>query len=124
MLLLSAVVGTTNQENITQGQIWTVFVLNTLFALGFAASAYGLWGRRHWGRFLFMGCIIVWSAFYVVALFLPNASSANGHYTAAALTFNLIPYIVGLFASVWYLNLPHIKALFDTQESANERSNE
>lgn len=120
MLLLSAVVETTNQETISQGRIWTVFILNALFVVGFAASTYGLWGRHHWGRLLFMGCVIVWSLFYIAAQFLPGVSSANRNYTLGALTFNLIPYVVGLLVSVWYLNLPHIKALFDTEEAANE----
>ncbi|HXW00480.1 MAG TPA: hypothetical protein VEC93_18830 [Anaerolineae bacterium] len=124
MLLLSAVVGSATQESISQGLIWTVFFLNALFALGFAASVYGLWSRRQWGRLLFMGCIIIWSVFYFVALFLPGASSANSNYSAGALAFNLIPYIIGFLATIWYLNLPHIKALFNGKESANERISE
>lgn len=124
MLLLSAMVGVTDQEALSQNRIWTIFILNALFVLGFAASVYGLWSRRHWGRLLFMGCIIIWSIFYVVVLFLPGTSAASGNYSLGTLTFNLMPYLVGLLASIWYLNLPHIKALFDIEEAANERSNE
>jgi hypothetical protein len=124
MLVLSAVVGSAMQEGISQGLIWTVFFLNALFALGFGASVYGLWSRRHWGRLLFMGCIIIWSVFYVVALFLPGASLANSNYTVGVLAFNLIPYIIGFLVTIWYLNLPHIKALFDAKESASEQISE
>ena len=122
LLLLSAVVGSEGDLNLSQGQIWTVFILNGLFGLAFAASAYGLWTRRHWGRLLFMGSIIVWAVFYVVALFIPGESSADSDYGPGSLILNLIPYVVGLTISVWYLNLPHIKALFDAKESANEQS--
>lgn len=119
LLLLSAVVGSGSQENLSQGQIWVVFILNALLGLAFALSVYGLWTRRHWGRLLFMGTIIVWAIFYVVALFLSGVP-ANTDYTPGSLAFNLIPYLAGVILSVWYLNLPHIKALFDAQEPANE----
>jgi hypothetical protein len=120
LVLLSAVVGSGGQENMSQGQIWVVFILNGLFTLAFAASAYGLWSRRHWGRLLFMGCVIVWAVFYVVALFTSRTPLANNDYTPGSLAFNLIPYVVGLLISVWYLNLPHIKVLFDRKESPGE----
>jgi hypothetical protein len=123
MLLLSAIVGSATQESISQGLIWTVFFLNALFALGFAASVYGLWSRRQWGRLLFMGCIFIWSVFYVVA-FLPGVSSADSNYSVGALAFNLIPYIIGFLATLWYLNLPHIKALFNAKEATNEQISE
>lgn len=124
LLLLSAVVAAESDLKFTQGQIWTVFVLNGLFGLAFAASAYGLWTRRHWGRLLFMGSIIVWAIFYVVALFTSSELSASSDYGPGSLVFNLVPYIVGLIVSVWYLNMPHIKALFDAQESAHEQNSE
>ena len=124
LLLLSAVVASESDLNLSQGQIWTVFVLNGLFGFAFAASAYGLWTRRHWGRLLFMGSIIVWAIFYVVALFISGESSASSDYGPGNLVFNLVPYIVGLIVSVWYLNMPHIKALFDAKESAHEQISE
>jgi hypothetical protein len=124
LLLLSAVVGSESDLNLSQGQIWTVFVLNGLFGLAFGASAYGLWTRRQWGRLLFMGSIIVWAIFYVAALFTSGESSASSDYGPGSLILNLIPYVVGLTVSVWYLNLPHIKALFNTRDSENEQSSE
>jgi hypothetical protein len=119
LVFLSALVTANVQENIGQGRIWTVFILNVLLGLAFAACAYGLWTRRHWGRFLFMGCIIVWSFFYVTALFVSGPPSADNNFTVSTLTFNLIPYIIGAVVSVWYLNLPHIKALFDRKQSTD-----
>jgi hypothetical protein len=119
LVLLSAVVGSSSQ-NISQGQIWVVFILNGLLVLAFAACAYGLWTRRHWGRLLFMGCIIFWAVFYVVALFTSDTSLADSDYTPGSLAFNLVPYLGGVVLSIWYLNLPHIKTLFDNRDSANE----
>ncbi len=121
MLLLAAVVGVTTQETISQGQIWTIFMLNALFGLGFVASAYGLWVRRNWGRLLFIGMIIVWAGFYLVALFIPITLSSTRDFSVLELAINLTPYIFGSVAAVWYLNLAYIKALFDThgRESAN-----
>lgn len=118
LVLLSAVVGSGNQD-VSQGQVWFVFVLNALLALAFAACVYGLWTRRHWGRILFMGCIAVWAIFYVVALFASGIPLANNDYTPGSLAFNLVPYLGGVIVTVWYLNLPHIKALFDRKESVN-----
>ncbi|GAB4410545.1 MAG: hypothetical protein Fur0044_04280 [Anaerolineae bacterium] len=119
LVLLSAVVGSGN-ENVSQGQVWVVFILNVLLALAFAACAYGLWARRHWGRILFMVCIAVWAVFYVVALLTSGTPWANNDYTPGSLAFNLVPYLGGVILSVWYLNLPHIKALFDHEASANQ----
>jgi hypothetical protein len=124
LILLSAIVASESDLNLSQSQIWTVFVLNGLFGLAFAASAYGLWTRRHWGRLLFMGSIIIWAVFYVVALFTSGELSAGSDYRPGSLVFNLVPYLVGLIVSVWYLNLPHIKALFDARESTDEQSSE
>lgn len=124
LLLLSAVVGSQSNIELSQGQIWTVFVLNGLFGLAFAASAYGLWTRHHWGRFLFIGTIIVWAVFYIAAVFTSGELSANPDYSPGSLVFNLVPYILGLILSVWYLNLPHIKALFDTKPSKNKQNSE
>ncbi|MCQ3979471.1 MAG: hypothetical protein DPW09_39135 [Anaerolineae bacterium] len=119
LVLLSAVVGSGN-ENVSQGQVWVIFILNALLALAFAACVYGLWTRRHWGRILFMVCIAVWAVFYVVALLTSGTPWANNDYTPGSLAFNLVPYLGGVILSVWYLNLPHIKALFDHEASANQ----
>ena len=121
LLLLSAVIESGSQTDISQGQIWTIFILNALFGLTFAASAYGLWRRRNWGRLLFIGCIIGWSVFFVTALFTPGSLPAD--YTAGALILNIIPLIAAI-AAILYLNLAHIKALFDNKAAANEQIGE
>jgi hypothetical protein len=67
-----------------------------------------------------MVCIAVWAVFYVIALFFSGTSLADTDYTPGSLAFNLVPYLGGVIISVWYLNLPHIKALFDNKESTNQ----
>lgn len=120
LVLLSVVAGSSNQ-NVSQGQIWVVFILNMLLAVAFAACAFGLWTRRHWGRLLFMGSIAVWALFYVVALFSSATPLADKDFTPGSLAFNLVPYLGGVIVSIWYLNLDHIKTLFDKNESANQQ---
>ncbi len=71
-----------------------------------------------------MGSIIVWAIFYVVALFSSGELSAGSDYSPGSVVFNLVPYLVGLIVSVWYLNMPHIKALFDAKEAENEQNSE
>lgn len=114
MLFLSAVVRVSGQENMSQGRVWTIFILNALFSVGFAASVYGLWGRRNWGRLLFIGCITVWGAYYIIFLFIPAASSGN--FGVGALLVNLIP-VVAVITAILYLNLAHIRALFDVDRN-------
>lgn len=113
LLLLSAVVESESGSGLSQGWIWTVFILNVLLGLIFAVSAYGLWGRHNWGRRLFMACIVVWAGLYGVALFTFSVWSAD--YTAGAFILNVIP-IIGAIAAVFYLNLTHIKLLFAGKE--------
>lgn len=120
MLLLSAVVGVTEEENISQNQVWLVFILNAILGLGFAASVYGLWIRRHWGRLLFIITIAIWAIFYLIAIFLPLSSPTGQSYTTIEWMVNLIPYLLGSTGAIWYLNLAHIKMLFDIDESASK----
>ena len=124
LLLLSAVIESGGQENTDQGQIWIVFILNALFAIAFAACVYGLWTRRNWGRLLFMISVTIWSIFYIVALFLPTGAPVTESYSVMTLIINLIPYIIGVALSIWYLNLPHIKAMFEIKRAADEQTAE
>lgn len=121
LLLLSAVVGSQSDLNLSQGRIWTVFILNALLGIAFAISAYGLWGRHNWGRLLFIACMLVWSVFHVAALFTPDALPAD--YTFGTLIINVIP-LMGAIAAIFYLNLAHIKILFAGKELTNEQIGE
>ena len=123
LLLLSVVVTMPTQENMSQSRFGQFSFSIHCLAWRFVASAYGLWNRRNWGRLLFIGCVIVWGGFYVVSLFTPDGPVVSGNYTLGTLALNIIAYVGGTFSIVLYLNLPHIKALFDTQEAANERMN-
>jgi hypothetical protein len=71
-----------------------------------------------------MGSIIVWAVFYIAAIFSSDELTNNPDYSPGSLIFNLVPYILGLVLSVWYLNLPHIKALFDVKKLRNEQNGE
>jgi hypothetical protein len=120
MLLLSVLVGANSQAQVSQGQIWGVFIINAVFGLGFAASVYGLWIRRHWGRLLFAGLIVVWAVFYLVAILGSSATFIQRDGSPGMLLLNTIPYLIGSGVTVWYLNLAHIKALFDPEERIGE----
>jgi hypothetical protein len=119
-----------------QGQIWLIFVLNVIFALGFGGSVYGLLKRYNWGRVLFMWLIVIWSGSNLIALFAPNLLyllffpkavlstpgllfSPNQDYTVGELTVNGLRHAVELILPLWYLNLPHIKMIFRTQPDEN-----
>lgn len=114
-----------------QGQIWLIFILNVIFVLGFGGSAYGLMKQYNWGRIIFIWLIVVWSGSNLIALFAPNLFyvlfspnttlpsagllfSPNPDYTTRDLMLNGLRFAVELFLPLWYLNLPHIKAIFHT----------
>jgi hypothetical protein len=109
LLILTQVVETGGYEPESLNQIWLIFGLNVIFGLGFAASAYGLWRKRNWGRLLFLGIIVAWSAFNIIALF-----SSQPAYSAGSRAVNSLRYLVGPVVSWWYLNLARIKHQFQT----------
>jgi hypothetical protein len=113
MLNLSAVVGVGDQEGISASRIWTVFILNAFFGLGFGASAIGLWMRHQAGRLLFIGMIVIWSGLNIIGLF----TSPGSTYSWGDISLNLIRYLIGLVLPPWYLNLAHIKALFHSGDA-------
>ena len=120
LLLLSQAVELYSDEAGNQSRVWLIFGLNVCFGLGFGLSAYGLWERRNWGRVLFLWCLVIWSGFNLAALFLPRLLFASVRdYSAGGLAANSIRFAVGLLVSLWYLNLPRIKTLFDPSSSAN-----
>lgn len=112
LLLLSQIVAYSDGQ-VSQGQIWAVFIMNVIFGLAFAASTYGLWRRQNWGRLLFIWTIVIWSAANFVALFIPGLLFlVENQRSAGELTLGGIRFAVGLILPLWYLNLPRIKTLF------------
>ncbi len=107
LVFLSGAVELTSNQFGTQTQVWVIFIFNAVFAVGFAGSAYGLWGRRGWGRVLFLWVIGAWSVFNLVALFMTAE-----RYATSEFVIDLLRLVVGLLVSLWYFNIPRIKALF------------
>ncbi len=112
LLFLSGAVELTSNQFGTQTQVWVIFIFNAIFAIGFAGSAYGLWIRRSWGRILFLWVIGAWSVFNLVALLM-----TLDRYATSEFIINLLRLIAGLLISLWYFNIPRIKALFDRNSS-------
>ncbi|MBN1994287.1 MAG: hypothetical protein JW953_16435 [Anaerolineae bacterium] len=111
ILFLSTVVQFFTREDMPNlTQLWLVFILNIIFLIGFSGSAYGLLKRHNWGRILFVGFIMVWSGFNLMALFTPSFSAQD--YKTRAYVLNGIYYLGGLLLPLWYLNLPRVKADF------------
>jgi hypothetical protein len=117
--LLLLTVSTGLDRAATQSQIWIIFILNVCFSLGFGASAIGLWQQRNWGRRLFLWMIVFWFGLNMLGLFVPELLfSANQSQTTSSLVLNGLRFVVGLILPLWYLNLPHIKVLFQDYEAA------
>ena len=96
-----------------QARLWLVFVLNIAFGLAFVACAFGLWQKQNWGRLLFIGTIIAWSAFNLLAVLLRDVVySSVVESTPAGAAVNTIRFALGLFLPLLFLNLPRVKALF------------
>jgi hypothetical protein len=119
MLLFSKAVELAGDGFGSSGQIWLVFGLNALFAVAFAAGAYGFWQRFNWGRLLFLWTIVCWTGFNLWALFIPGTS-----HPVNELLFSSLQTLAGAAISLWYLNMPRIKAFFITKESGNPHWND
>jgi hypothetical protein len=98
-------------EGVSQVQIWFIFMLMTTSAIGFGGSAYGLFKRHNWGRRLFLSVLAISFGFNLIALFVPSLMQSQ-IYTNNELILSSLRYIIGFFLPLWYLNLPHIKILF------------
>jgi hypothetical protein len=113
IMVLSRAVELYGFEVENQGQVWLILIMNIIFGLGFAVSAYGLWKKRNWGRLLFLWFIVTWSAFNIVALFAFDSAAGSLRMRA----FNTGRHLVGPVVSLWYLNLARIKGLFGAGSS-------
>jgi hypothetical protein len=88
--------------------VWSLFLLDILFGLGFFISGYGLWLYKSWGRTLFLWLITAWVGFNIIGLLF-----LLGQYTASDLAINIIRFAITLFIPLWYLHRPHVKAFFE-----------
>ncbi len=100
----------------SESQIWILFVAYTLFTIGFGLSTYGLWQFQSWGRRLFLWTVGAWAIFGVMGLLRVNGFSIAPErtYTVTEIVVNLIRYLAGFILPLLYLNLGHIKPLFQT----------
>jgi hypothetical protein len=110
LLFLSRIVEIAGDEFGSQSGVWLTFGLDALFGAGFGLTAYGLWNRRNWARLLFLWLLGFWSAFELIAPFLTNNDAFID------LTANIFRVAIGLLISLYYFNLPRIKALFVIDE--------
>jgi hypothetical protein len=94
--------------------------MNSLFGLGFAVSAYGLWQRYNWGRILFLWLIVSWSGLNLFAIYSPYLSPRQDFSFDGAL-ISTLRFGFAVILSLVYFNLPQVKDLFrlDPAEDAN-----
>lgn len=95
------------------GVVWFIFILSSGYSLGFILSAYGLWQQKNWGRFLFLWTVGIWSITNLAALFAPGIFQASQNHSTVSLILSGLRYLISFILPFWYLNLAHIKALFD-----------
>lgn len=113
LLLLTQTVELYSNQFNNQALVWLIFIFQTVFAVVFAACAYGLWQFQKWGRVLFLWTSTLWFGVNLLALFVPGILyTSGGQYTTTQLILNSIRYIISLFIPVWYLNLPYVKEIF------------
>ena len=96
--------------------IWIISSLNFLFALGFGASAYGLWQHRPWGRTMFLGLIIILSGLNFASLLVSGGLWAAGF----PLLLNGLRYGAALVIPWLYFNLPNIRLQFSDKPSTED----
>lgn len=116
-LLLTEAVELYSNRFGNQTQAVTVFALNLLLGLGFGIAAFGLWRRQNWGRILFLWLIALWSGFNFLAVFGNLAAPSTRPYSLSNAIFDGLRMAVGLIVSLWYFNIPRVKALFQSGRS-------
>ncbi len=107
-----------------QGLLWLIFIMSSLFGLGFAGSAYGLWKQRNWGRVLFLWLIVIWSGLNLMALLIFPSSLSDQDYTISGLLLNVARFAFAMLISLAYFNLAPVKARFKAGPSKNFTSEE
>ena len=112
LLLITSIVQSASVEvNIVQ--TWLVFGLNIFLLVAFSLSAYGLFKRQQWARFLFLAAVIIWAGLNFFALFSSSKASAQGH-MISNIYIDALRYAIAVAVSILYLNLPRVKLAFQT----------
>ncbi|GAB4432826.1 MAG: hypothetical protein Kow0031_14290 [Anaerolineae bacterium] len=106
-------------EGGNQPVMWAIFGMNIIFAVGFAAAAYGLWGKWNWGRIAFLWLIAVWSIFNFISLVTPGAAGVAFRQSPGQWLLTGLKYGAALVIPLIYLNLPQIRAQFQPEAIQN-----
>jgi len=94
---------------------WLSLVLAFIAPFGFAASVYGLWGLRPWGRHLFLALSTLFFGFNVIGVWLPGGLPPTVQDPTQVLNARLLAsarYSLALVIPLIYFNLKWIKPLF------------
>lgn len=97
---------------------WLSLALAFVAPFGFAASVYGLWELRPWGRYLFLSMSTLFSAFNLAAAWLPGGLPLSPQEPGQLLNAQLLAsarYGLALVIPLIYFNLKWIKPLFRDQ---------
>lgn len=111
LLILIQTVELYSDQYGNQTLVWIIFVVNSLFGMGFAVSAYSLWKRYNWGRILFMWLMVSWSGLNLFALHSPYLSPRQDLSFDGVLISSL-RLGFGIVLSLVYFNLPGVKERF------------
>jgi hypothetical protein len=94
---------------------WLSLALAFIAPFGFAASVYGLWELRPWGRYLFLALSTLYFGFNVIGVWLPGGLPATVQDPAQVRSARLLAsarYSLALVIPLIYFNLKWIKPLF------------
>ncbi len=119
LLLLSESVELYSNQFNNQAQLWIIFIISLIFCFTFLLSAYALWQYHNWGRILFLLAIAIWFGFNLVTMTMSNfVSSETNSYDLSELFVDSLQSVVAIMLPLWYLNIPHIKAIFHKKNRA------
>jgi hypothetical protein len=104
-------------QSITTAPIWLLFAGYVAFAAAFTASAYALWQRLKWGRFLFIWLAASWAAVNIVGLILPVLLVESAP-QPLHLGLDILRHLIGGVLPVVYLNLASIRPEFEPDSAS------
>ena len=94
---------------------WLSLALAFIAPFGFGACVYGLWERRAWGRYLFMGLSTLFFGVNLIAVWLPLGLPPGLEDPVQIRNARLLTsarFGLALVIPIVYFNLSWIKALF------------